>query len=85
MYTHFTLLLFEVALNFAICGRTFAQKMAFMGQAGRSKKMAEARLSFEERKTITILIQFFPLLKCVYIFGHPLCISANSFRVIVQH
>jgi hypothetical protein len=30
--------------------------------------MAEARLS-EKRKTITILIQFFPFLKCVYIFG----------------
>jgi hypothetical protein len=40
-------------------------------QAGRSKKMAEARLSFEEHKAITSLIQFFPFLKCVYIFWHP--------------
>jgi hypothetical protein len=37
----------------------FAQKMAFMRQAGQSKKMMEAQLSFEKRKTITILIQFF--------------------------
>jgi hypothetical protein len=42
-------------------------------QAGQSKKMAEARLLFEEGKTVTILIQFFPFLKCVYIFG-TLCI-----------
>jgi len=39
----------------AVCSRTFAQKMALI------KWMAEARLSFEERK-------FFPSLKCVYIF-----------------
>jgi hypothetical protein len=39
-----------------------------MRQAGQSKKMAEARLSVEERKTI------FPFLKCVYIFWHPLCV-----------
>jgi hypothetical protein len=45
-----------------------------MRQAGQSKKMAEARLSFEERKTIIILIQLFPFLKCVYIFWHPLYI-----------
>jgi hypothetical protein len=35
-----------------------------MRQVGQSKKMAEARLSFEERKTITILIHCFPFLKC---------------------
>jgi len=35
-----------------------------MRQAGQSKKMAEARLSFEQRKTI-------PFLKCVYIFLAP--------------
>jgi hypothetical protein len=40
-------------------------------QAGQSKKMAEARLSFEERKTITILIQFFTSLKRVYLFLAP--------------
>jgi hypothetical protein len=40
-----------------------------MRQAGQSKKMAELRLSFDERKTITILIWFFPFLKRVYIFG----------------
>jgi hypothetical protein len=45
-----------------------------MQQAGQSKKMAEARLSFEERMTITILIQCFPLLKCAYIFWHLLCV-----------
>jgi hypothetical protein len=39
--------------------------------------MAEARLSFEERKTITILIKIFPSLNCVYIFGTP-CIHAVS-------
>jgi hypothetical protein len=33
--------------------------------------MAEARLSFEERKTITNLIQFFHFLKCVHIFLAP--------------
>jgi hypothetical protein len=33
-----------------------------MRQAGQSKKMAEARLSFEEL-SITILIQFFSILK----------------------
>jgi hypothetical protein len=59
MYTHFTLLLFEVELNYAICSRTFAQKMDFMRQAGQLKKLAEARLWFEVRKTFTILIQFF--------------------------
>jgi flagellar biosynthesis protein FliQ len=42
-----------------------------MRQARQLKKMAEARLSFEERKTITILIQFF-LSKNVYIFWHTL-------------
>jgi hypothetical protein len=41
-----------------------------MRQAGQAEKMAEARLSFEESKTITILIQFFLSLKCVYIFGN---------------
>jgi hypothetical protein len=40
--------------------------------------MAEARLSFEERKTITILIQSFPFLKCVYIFWHPLYIERKT-------
>jgi hypothetical protein len=39
-----------------------------MRQAGQSKKMAEARLSFEERKTITILIQFFPFFGILYIY-----------------
>jgi hypothetical protein len=55
-------------ITVAICSRTFAQKMPlikWMRQAEQSKKMAEAQLSFEERKTITILIQFFPFLKCV--------------------
>jgi hypothetical protein len=40
-----------------------------MRQAGQSKKMAEARLSFEEL-SITILIQiFFPFLKRIYNFN----------------
>jgi hypothetical protein len=42
-----------------------------MRQAGQSKKMAGARLSFEERKTITILIQFFSFLKMRIIFWYP--------------
>jgi ABC-type transport system involved in Fe-S cluster assembly fused permease/ATPase subunit len=42
--------------------------MAFMRQAGQSKKTAEARLSLEERKAITILIQFFSFLKmCIFL------------------
>jgi hypothetical protein len=53
---------------------TFAQKMGVnqmnasvtMQQAGQSKKLAEARLSFEEL-SITILIQFLPFLKCVHL------------------
>jgi hypothetical protein len=50
-----------------------------MRQAGESKKMAEAQLSFEERKAIIIFIQFFfPFLKCVYIFG-TLCIYGLIF------
>jgi hypothetical protein len=56
-------------ITVAICSKTFAQKMAFMLQAGQSKKMAEAWLLFRPCKTITILIQFFfPFLKCVF-FG----------------
>jgi hypothetical protein len=71
MYSHFTLLLFEVELNYAVCSRTFTQKMAFMRQAGQSKKMAEARLSFEERKTITALIHFFFFFKiCIHFWHH---------------
>jgi hypothetical protein len=46
-----------------------------MRQAEQSKQMAEARLSFEERKTITILIEFFSFLKCVYMFWHPLYVT----------
>jgi hypothetical protein len=54
-----------------------------MRQAGQSKKMAEAWLSFEERKTITILIQFFPFLKCVYIFlAHSLYIYIHIYIYI---
>jgi hypothetical protein len=45
---------------------------ATMRQAGQSKNMAEAWLSFEECKTITILIEFFPSLKCVYLCVYPL-------------
>jgi hypothetical protein len=62
-------------ITLAICIRTFAQKMALINwmlttrQARQSKKMEEARVSLEECKTITILIQFFPFLKCVYVFG----------------
>jgi hypothetical protein len=41
--------------------------------------MAEARLSFKEVSN-TILIQFFPFLKCVYIFWHPLYISVYMNR-----
>ena len=47
-----------------------------MRQAGRSKKMAEARLSFEERKTV---LKWY--LKCVYVFLAPsvyLCTSEHS-------
>jgi hypothetical protein len=62
-------------ITVAICSRMFAQNgvnqmnaSVTMRQAGQSKKMAEARLSFEEHKTITILIQFYNFLKCVYIF-----------------
>jgi hypothetical protein len=53
-------------ITVAICSRKFAQKMAFMRQAGQSKKTAEARLSFEERKTITILIVFSFLKMCTF-------------------
>jgi hypothetical protein len=45
-----------------------------MRQAGQSKKMAEARLSFEERKTIEILIQIFHFLKCVYFMARSVYI-----------
>jgi hypothetical protein len=51
-----------------------------MRQAGQSKKMAEARLSFEEL-SITISIQFFPFLKCVYIFG-TLCTTAVTIMLV---
>jgi hypothetical protein len=39
-----------------------------MRQTGQSKKMAEARLTFEEL-SITVLIQFFPFLKVFKFFG----------------
>jgi hypothetical protein len=41
--------------------------------------MAEARLSFEERKTITILIQVFSFLKCIHFFG-TLCICTYGMQ-----
>jgi len=41
-----------------------------MQQAGQSKKMAEARLSFEERKTIFTFLKM-----CIHFFWHPLYIS----------
>jgi hypothetical protein len=54
--------------------------MAFMRQAGQSKKMGKARLSFVKRKTVTILIQFFfTFSKCVYLFG-TLCMSAMNVK-----
>jgi hypothetical protein len=40
-------------------------------QAGQSKKMAEARLSFEEHRTITVLVQFFSFLKMCIHFVAP--------------
>ena len=45
LYAH-PVLLFEVELTYGTVGRVA------MRQAGQSKKMAEARLSFEERKAI---------------------------------
>jgi hypothetical protein len=62
MYTHFMV---------AMHSRTFVNQMnasVTMRQAGQSKKMAEARLSFEEL-SITVLTQFFPFLKFVHFFG----------------
>jgi hypothetical protein len=60
--------------------------MAFMQQAGQSKKVAEARLSLEECKTITILIRFFPYLKCVYISLAPtVYIHMSVYLFIVTH
>jgi hypothetical protein len=47
-----------------------------MRQAGQSKKMAEAQLSFEERKTITILIQLFSFLKmCIHFLSPSVHVS----------
>jgi hypothetical protein len=51
-----------------------------MRQAGQSKKMAKARMSFEEM-SITILIKDFPFLKRVHIFWHP-CIFILAKRSI---
>jgi hypothetical protein len=65
MYTHFTLLRSKVGVNQMNASVT-------MRQEGQSKKMADARFSLEGRKIITILIQLFPFLKCVYILWHPL-------------
>jgi hypothetical protein len=61
-------LLFKVDLNY--CSSDVRSKDGInqmnagitMRQAGQSKKMAEARLSFKEL-SITILIQYFPFLK----------------------
>jgi hypothetical protein len=66
-------------ITVAICSRTFAQKMnasVTMRQAGESKKMAEARLPFEERKTITILIQFFFLKMCIHFLAPSVCVCS---------
>jgi hypothetical protein len=72
-------------ITVAICSRMFAQKMAFMRQAGQSKKMAEAGLSFEKRKTITILIQFFSFLKMFIFFGTLCILNFRSYMVLYTH
>jgi hypothetical protein len=66
MYTHFKRCYLCVT-----CSKEGVNQMnasVTMRQAGQSKKMVEARLSFEECKTVlnTFLIQFFSFLKCVY-------------------
>jgi hypothetical protein len=46
---------------------------------------AEARLKFEERKTTTITIQFFPFLKCVYIFGTLcVCVCIHTYTYMLE-
>jgi hypothetical protein len=69
-------LLFEVELNYGSKVRSkdgVNQMNAFvtMRQAGQSKKMTEARLSFEGL-SITILIQLFSFLKmCIHFLAPP--------------
>jgi len=43
-----------------------------MRQVEQSKKIVFI-FCYRYKLSITILIQFFPFLKCVYIFRHPLC------------
>ena len=66
MYTHFKRC--YLCINYSKDGVNQMNASVTMRQAGQSKKMAEARLSFEEHKTILKWC-----LKCVYIFWH-LCI-----------
>ena len=64
MYTHFKRC--YLCITYSKDGVNQMNASVTMRQAGQSKKMSEARLSFEEHKTILKWC-----LKCVYIFLAP--------------
>ena len=88
MYTHFKrcyVLLLDVELNYGSNVQQDVRSKDGVNQmnasvttrlAGQLKKMEEARLSFEERKTI-------PSLNVYTFFGHPLYIQIHTYIYII--
>ena len=67
-------------ITVAMCSRTFAQKMALIKWMLAST--SDRQVSHRYKLNITILIQFFPFLKCVYFFWQPLYIYLLTYSMV---
>jgi len=74
MYTHFKIC--YLCITFRSCSRTFAQKMALIKWMLASP--SERQDSHRYKLSITMLIQFFPFLICVYFFFGTLCTYTHT-------